>query len=70
MATCMLKATRDEKDIGTPIWAQYIYDEVNDINYYRRLSEEENAKIVEARKEADIDMNKDEDLFKSIIGQI
>ena len=47
-----------------------MYDEINDINYYRRLSEEENAKIVEARKEADIDMNKDEDLFKSIIGQI
>lgn len=65
-----VKGDQGRKGYRHPIWAQYIYDEVNDVNYYRRLSEEENAKIVEARKEADIDMNKDEDLFKSIIGQI
>lgn len=65
-----VKNDHGRKGYRCPIWAQYIYDEANDTNYYRRLTDEENAKIIEARKEADIDMNKDEDLFKSIISQI
>lgn len=53
-----------------PVWAEAIKNQNGEIDHYRLLTDEEISKVIEAKKEAGIEFDKDGELSKAVVGQM